>query len=79
MKKQQLNHRNKLGLILFGLGVAIWTIPLLLVFVDNVIGTTKPADLAINGPEVLLITAGPLLALIGLFLLVFKFAKHLFK
>ena len=79
MKKQQLSHRKNFGLILFGLGAVVWAIPFILVAMDNMIGTTKPADSVINGAGVLFITAGPLLAFIGLLLVVFKFVKRLIR
>lgn len=74
MKTTHLNYNKRLGVLLILLGIIIYVVPFVLVAIDNLIGSTKLADSAINSAGLFFIMAGPLLALVGLLLIVTSFA-----
>ena len=77
MKTILSNYKKNPGLSLALLGLLIWTLPFILVAIDNIIGTTKPADTVISHGGVFLILVGPLLVLIGVVMIASKYVLTL--
>lgn len=77
MRTIHLNYKGNPGLSLVILGLLIWLLPFILVAIDNLIGTTKPADTVISHGGIFLILVGPLLVLIGVVMIASKYVLSL--
>lgn len=76
MKTKKFAHRKNVGLLLVAAGILLWLLPFTVVAIDNVLGTTKPADLVIGNFGLIAVTVSPVLILVGILLTVLRFTRH---